>query len=283
MTPPAPPPADASSADPDRTRPALPFPFEESDLPPRRHRRWPWLVAFAIVLLLIVAAFFAGEWIARDLVTKAITQQLAARLDISSDTEIDVDIPGSILLQAATGRIEEATVSSPEVSVGDLSGQVSVTVDDIGIWDGGSISGGRATLSLDSAQAQALLSQVDGFPADTLGLSDPDVTVSTTVSVLGTSVPVGVALTPSADDGDVLLTPASVTLGGAEVTADDLRSRFGTLADTVLQTWRVCVAQELPAGMPLTAVSVTGDRLVADFDIAAGSLTDAALQEKGTC
>ncbi|MFT4211099.1 MAG: DUF2993 domain-containing protein [Microbacterium sp.] len=240
-------------------------------------------MALVIVLALIVAAFFAGEWIARDLITKTVRQQLAARLDISADTEIDVDIPGSLLLQAATGRIDEATVSSSDVTVGDLSGQVSVTVHDIGIWDGGSISGGQATLSLDTAQVQALMSQVDGFPADTLGLSDPDVTMSTAISALGVSIPVGVALTPSADDGDLLLTPASLTVGGAQITADDLRSRFGTLADAVLQSWRVCIAQELPAGLTLTAVSVTGDRLVAVFAVDAGSLTDAALAQKGSC
>ena len=61
------------------TGPTLPLPFEPEDVEPRRRRVWPWLVAVAVVVVLMVGAFFAGEWIARGLVTTAVTQQLSTR------------------------------------------------------------------------------------------------------------------------------------------------------------------------------------------------------------
>ncbi len=290
MTPttPAPDDADASHGAAERVTPGdprttLPLPFEESEVRVRRRRRWPWLIALLIVIVLVVAAFFTGEWIARDLVTKAVRQQISVRLGVPTDAEIDVDIPGSLLLQVAGGRIDTATVSAPDITVGSMTGDVSVTLNDVGLWDGGSMSDGSVTVVLDTAQVQALMSTVDGFPADTIGLSEPDITMTTEMSALGISVPVGVALTPRADGGDLLLTPDVLTVAGAQITATDLRSRFGSVADAVLQDWRVCVAQKLPAGLPLTGVRVTGDTLVADFTIDGGILTDPALREDGSC
>ena len=37
---------------------------------PRRHRRWPWLVAVLAVAALAVGAWFAGEYIARGIVER---------------------------------------------------------------------------------------------------------------------------------------------------------------------------------------------------------------------
>lgn len=263
-----------------------PFPFEFSqptDAPPRRRRRWPWLVAILVVLALMVGAFFAGEWIARDLVSKAVTQQVTQRLGLPAGTRVDVDVPGSLLFQLATGTIGEATVAAPDVELDGLSGDVSVTVRDLRVWDGPSFGAGDATVRLDTAQVQALMSTVDGFPAETLGLADPDVTMTSTLSLFGASIPVGVALTPSASQGQLVLTPASFSLGNAEATADDLRDRLGPLSDAVLRDWQVCIAQYLPAAIRLTDMAVADQELVARFDIDGVVMTDSALQAKGTC
>ncbi|MDF2491463.1 MAG: hypothetical protein K0R60_699 [Microbacterium sp.] len=265
-------------------QPTVPFPAEwqERSVAPRR-RRWPWLIALLIVLLLVVAAFFAGEWIARDIITKGVQQQVVSRLDLAADQEVDVDIPGSVLLQLAGGTIDEVTLSSDDVTVGDVTGDVVVRLDQLALWNGPTMADGTATVTLDEAQVRALLATVDGLPAESIGLAEPDVTASTELSLFGAAIPLGLALTPSAAEGDLVLTPAALQLGGVDITADGVRDRFGTLADPVLQGWRVCVAQYLPAGVPLTAVRVQGAQLVADFAVDGALLTDESSRAKGSC
>ena len=240
-------------------------------------------MSILIVAVLVVAAFFLGEWIARDLVRNAVRQQLVSQLALPADQQVAVDIPGSILWQLATGTIDEVTIASDDVTVRDVTGDASVELRNVEIRSGFAMSEGSATVSFDVEQLRALLSRVDGLPVDTVGLAAPNVTMSTELSALGVALPIGVALTPSAADGDLLLSPASLQLGGATITADDLRSRFGDLADTVVRDWRVCVADSLPAGMPLQSVQVSGDRLVASFGVSGSIATDPAQRAVGTC
>lgn len=257
---------------------------EQSDAaPPRRRRGWAWLVSAVIVAVLVVAAFLLGEWIARDLVRNAVRQQLVSQLALPADQQVAVDIPGSILWQLATGTIDDVTISSDDVTIRDISGDATVHLRNVQIRAGFAMSEGSATVSFDTDQLRALLTRVDGFPTETVGLAAPNVTMSTELSAFGVAVPVGVALTPSAADGDLVLSPASLQLGGATITADDLRSRFGDLADTVIRDWRVCVADSLPAGMPLQSVQVSGERLVVSFGVSGSIATDPAQRANGTC
>lgn len=267
------------------TQPTVPFPpeWQEQSVAPRRRRRWPWLVAVLIVVVLVVVAFFAGEWIARDLITKSVQQQVVSRLDLAADQEVDVDIPGSVLLQLASGTIDDVRLSSEDVTVGDVTGDVVVDLNELALWNGPTMADGTATVSLDQEQVRTLLRTVDGLPADSVGLAAPDLTASTELSLFGVSIPLGFALTPSAAEGDLVLTPAALQLGGVDITAEGVRDRFGNLADPVLQGWRVCVAQYLPAGVPLTGVRVEGAELVADFAVEGSLLTDASQRAKGTC
>ena len=267
------------------TQPTLPLPDAPGPVPaPRPRRRGRRVViGLAVAVVLLVAAVAAGEWLARDLVHTAVRERAVAALGAPADTEIDVDVPGSLLLQLATGTIGEATVSSPDLRTDRLSGAVSVTFHDLALRDGPASAGGTATVSLDAAQLRALASTVDGVPADTLGLAAPDVTASVELGLFGVSTTFGLALTPSAADGDLVLTPSAVTLGDAELTAEQVRDRFGRLADPLVRGWHVCIADSLPALLVLSGVDVVGDRLEARFDIAPGPLTEEALAAKGTC
>ncbi|GAA5039417.1 DUF2993 domain-containing protein [Microbacterium fluvii] len=250
--------------------------------PTRRRRVWPWLVGVAIVAVLAVVAWFVGEAIARDLVTRTIRETVVTELSLPADQQIDVGVEGSVLPQLIGGTLTEVHIASDDVTLDGLTGDVSVSLTDVPVR-GGEIGAGSATIALDETQVRQLMSRVDGFPAESLGLAAPDVTFSTELSPFGLSIPVGVAVTPSADAGDIVLTPASLELGGAEISADDLRGRFGALADAVLRDWTVCIAEYLPAGATLTSVEVSGDALVAGFDLAGGIAVDPDLQQPGTC
>ena len=268
------------------TQPTQPIPGEwtvAAEPPRRRRRAWPWIVAFAIVIGLAIVAWFAGEAIARDLVTKTIREQVITQLSLPADQEMQVEVPGPMIPQLITGTLGQVTISSEDVPMESFVGDVTVTANDIPIRGGGEMGSAEGTVVLTEEQLRTLMSTVEDFPADSLGLADPDVTMSTELSLFGASFPVGVSLTPSAVEGDLVLSPASLQLAGAEISADALRQQFGRLSEAVLRDWTVCIAEYIPAGLTLTAVAVDGEEVVADFDIDGAIVSDPDLQENGTC
>lgn len=251
--------------------------------PPRKRSPWPWIISAAIVVLLILAAWFAGEWLARNIVERSIRAQLTETVGIPADQDVDVTVTGAVLPQLITGTLDEVSISSQDVALGSLTGDISVQMTGVPVRGDRPAEGGSATITLDEQQLQALTATVDGFPADTVVLKEPNVTMSIDVSMFGLSFPIGVGLTPGAKDGDLVLSPAVLTLGGADVSVDELRSRFGAAADTVLREWPVCIAGYIPAGVTLEQVHVSGATLIAEFSINGGIVNDPALQANGTC
>ena len=263
------------------TQPTEPLPDWEHAAAPRR-RVWPWLVAFGIVIVLAVVAWFAAEAIARQIVTGVVRDQVRSQLALPSEQPIEVAIPGLIVPQLLGGALHEITIASDDVEVGEFVGDVSVTAQDVPV-QGGAMGSASATVSLDEGQLRALVSTVEAFPAESLGIDAPALTVSTDLQLFGVTVPVGVALTPSAADGDIVLTPTELQLAGTTVDADGLREQFGSVADVVLKDWTLCISQYIPAAATLTDVTVEEDRLVADFDVDGAITVDPALWQNGTC
>lgn len=273
-----------SAGDAQATAP-LPNWSADARAPRRRRRMWPWLVAFGVVIALTAVAVVVGEQVARDVVATTVREQVVTRLDLPADQEVAVDVAGpSVLLQLATGSLGEVRIASDDVAFGPLSGDVVVTAQDVPVWGGGDISGATAEVTLDETQVRALLATIDGFPADTVGLGQSDVTVSTELSLFGAPVPIVVTLTPSAADGGIVLTPVSLEVAGAQLSADDIRARFGGIADGVVKDWPVCVAQYLPSAVTVTGAAVEGGRAVLTADIDGALFTDAAApQQYGIC
>ena len=255
------------------------------DAEPRRRRRgWGWLIALVIVAGLVVAAWFLGEWIARDLVVKTIREQVITQLALPADQDVDVTVEGTVIPQLIAGRLDDVTIASDDVMLGEaFTGDVTVHATGLTFRGDPSAQSASARVVLDTAQVQALMATVKGFPADTLGLHEPNVTMSTTLTFFGATFPIGVGLTPSADQGELVLSPALLQLGDAKISAEDLRDRFGPLADAVLRDWTVCIAQYLPAAVTVTDTVVAGGKLTADLTIDPRVISDAALQRNGTC
>ncbi len=272
------------------TQPTVPLPegLAPAAAPSPRRHVWPWVVGFVIVAVLAVAAWFAAEAIARQVVTGIVQDQVRTQLSLPADQQIDVEIDGAVLPQLISGSLTRLTISSDDVTVGgegsdaQVTGDMSVVAHGVAVRDG-AIENADATLVLDEQQLRDLMSNVESFPAESLGLEAPNVTMSVDLTLLGATVPVAAALTPSAAEGDLVLTPASLRLGDAEVSAAQLQKTFGRLATGVLRDWDVCIAQYLPAGVTLTGVEVTGEQLVADFAVDGAIATDPSLQENGVC
>lgn len=270
----------------DRT-PAASLFAHEKQADRRRRRLRPWLVAFAIVAVIAVGAWFAADALARQIVVGVVRDQVKSQLALPADQRIDVDIPGAIIPQLSGGRFDEMTVTSDDVRVNELSADVTVVAHGVPLRADGDLGGAVATLELGADEVRALLANVEGFPAGSVDLAAPEVTMATDLQVFGMTVPVGVALSPGVADGDVVLTPASLQVSGADVTADALRDQFGVVAEVVLRDWTVCIAQYIPAGITLTGVEVVdtegGDELVASFDVQGAILSDPALRANGAC
>lgn len=246
----------------------------------KRRRRWPWVVGIVVVLL--VAAWFAAEQIARGLLISTVRSETIAALELPADQQLDVDVPGQVLPQLIAGRLNELSLSSNNVTLGPISGAVQVHATGVPIRGGDAAESASATLTLDEEQLRALLATVDGLPAATVTIEQPAVRLETELQVIAT-VPIGVSLVPSASGGDLLLTPTSITIAGAEIPAEALVDQFGAIARTVVRDWNVCLAQYLPTGVVLSDVAVEGAHVVAHADIDGRILSDPALQANGTC
>lgn len=253
-----------------------------------RRRRWPWLVALIAVAGLAVAAWFAGEYIARGVVERTIREQVVRGLDLRADQRIDVDVPGPILPQLVVGSLGSVTISSDDVTLQQkdggaaLTADVVVTAQDVPIR-GGDWSGAQASVTLDQAQLRDLLRGVDGFPADTVSLAAPTIDVAMDIPLFALTVPVGVGLTPGVSGTDLVLTPTTLRLGDAEVSADILVDQFGAVARTVVRDWKVCIASYLPEAVRLTGVQVQDASLIARFEIDSSILQPGAADHRGTC
>ncbi len=267
------------------TQPTQPLP-EWTTAPPEPRRRrsaWPWIISIVIVVGLAVAAWFIAEWVARGLVERTIRDQIITNLALPADQPMDIAVAGPVIPQLIVGELDDVTVSSDDVTVGELTGDVTITAHGIAIRGDAAADAAAASVRLDADQLQTLLAGVPDFPVDTVELDEPDIVMSSELRFLGIAIPVTVGLTPSASEGDIVLTPSTLQLANGEVTADGLRDQFGGLADAVLRDWTVCVAEYIPAGLTLTSITVDGDQLVADFDIDAKIIDDPALQANGTC
>jgi hypothetical protein len=265
-------------------RAALPFGFDEYEAPPRRRRRtWPWIVTLLIVVALIAGAAVGAEALARGAVQGGVRQLVVMQLDLPADQPVDVEVDGLVLPQLLSGRLGEITVASPDATLGPVAGDVEVTLTDVPISADAAAGPGSATVRLDEAQLQGLLGTIEGFPAESVAISEANVTVSTELSLFGASFPLGVALQPGAAGGNLTMTPTAFQLGGTDVSADALRTQFGGLADTVLREWSVCVAENLPAALTLISAATADGAIVATFDIDGAVIIDPALRQPGTC
>lgn len=248
-----------------------------------RRKRGRGMLVLVILLVVVAVLVVVAELVARQLVPGMIRTAVAEQLALPADHPIDVEVDGILLPQLLTGTLDQVRIASQDVAVGPVGGDVRVEAQGVPIRGDAAAEGGTAVVRMTPEQLRTLLATIDGFPAETVGFSAPNVTASGEVELLGATIPVGVAFEPSVAEGDIVLTPAEGTIGDASVTADQLRGQLFGLLDPLLEDRRLCIAEYLPAALALQAIEVTGEELVADFDIDGGILADPALREPGSC
>lgn len=235
------------------------------------------LIVGAVLALLVVTA----ELIARSVLPGIVRGIVIEQLGLPADQQLDVEAGGILLPQLLTGRLDELHLSSDRVTLEGVTGAVDVTATGVGLR-GGDLASAKGTVRIDQTQLTALVAE-SSLPIESLALEEPNVIASGSVAFFGTTIDLSLTLTPGAEDGEITLRPVSASIGGAVLDVQQVNDRFGSIADQLTQTQQFCIADHLPAGLTLTALTVEDNVAVIGFDVDGAIATDPALQEPGLC
>ena len=247
--------------------------------PAHRRARWPWVLLIVVVLL--AALVVAAEFLARSILPGIVRGIVVEQLDLPADQQLDVEADGVLLPQLIGGTLDELHLSTDRVTLEGLTGAVDVTATGVSLRGDG-LAAATGVVRLAEDEFPALLARTE-LPIEQISLAEPDATATGAVQVFGIDIPISLTLTPGAEDGDVLLTPIAISVGGAQLDAEQVRDRLGAIGETITQTQRICVADQLPAGLTITDLRIEGSTAVAEVAVDGAIIADEALQRPGTC
>jgi hypothetical protein len=252
---------------------------QPTDATPRKRPRWPWvlLIVVVVVALLVVAA----ELIARAVLPGVVRSIVVEQLDLPADQQLDVETQGLLLPQLIGGSLDTLHLSTDSVTLEGITGAADVTATGVPLH-GGDLGGAAGTIRIDQDEFTSLLSGTE-LPVETVEFEAPNATVGGSITVFGAAVPLSLTLTPGAVEGDLELTPVAASIGGLDIDLDQVGSSLGSLGEGLTQPQRVCIADQLPAGLTLTGLEIVDGAAVIDIDVDGAIVTDASLQEKGVC
>ncbi|WP_217183520.1 DUF2993 domain-containing protein [Streptomyces sp. AC495_CC817] len=269
----------------------LPYPDGSADLEtlvidgepdgpaPAKRRRWPWVLLVIVVVLAVLGV--AAELLARSILPGVVRAVVVQQLDLPADQQLDVEAGGLLVPQLIGGTLDSVRMSTDEITVEGITGAVDMTATGVPLR-GGDLGGAKGTVRIDETQFATLFAETE-LPVDDVAFSAPDATMSGTVTVLGLPVPLALTVTPGIVDGDLELTPRSIELGGIAVDAEQVKATLGGLGQRIAAPQRLCIADQLPAGISITGLSIKGQDAVIGFDVDGAIVTDAALRAKGVC
>lgn len=247
--------------------------------PAKRRARWPW--ALLIVVVVLAALVVAAELVARAVLPGVVRGIVIEQLDLPQDQQLQVDAAGILLPQLIGGRLDELNLSTDSVTFGGITGAADVTATGVPLR-GGDLTEAHGTVRIDQQQFTSLITASD-LPIDEITFAEPDITASGSFDVFGMPIPVALTVTPGADAGDVLLTPVKLEVAGLSLNAAEIAERFGGAAAQITEPRRICIADQLPAGLTVTGLQIDGSEAVIDVDVDGAIATDETLQQNGTC
>ena len=245
----------------------------------RRRKRWPWVLLIVVVVLALLAV--AAELVVRSILPGVVRSLVIDQLDLPADQELDVEADGILVPQLIGGTLDTLHLSTDSVTLQGITGAVDVTATGVPLR-GGDLRGASGTIRIDESQFTTLLEGTE-LPIETVTLKSPNATVAGSVTVLGIAIPISLTVTPGVAEGDLELTPVGLTIGGLEVDADQVGSSLGSLGGRLTETQRICIADQLPAGITLTGLEIEGSDAVIDVNVDGAIATDQTLLEKGVC
>jgi hypothetical protein len=245
--------------------------------PPKKKRRWVGpVVVLAVLIALVVAAFFVAEKLARDAAGGVIARPVQKALGSTAPVDIDLG-PGLFLVQAAGGSLDHVTISTTGLPVGEGSAELLLIAEGLPLDMGGTADSVDATLTLDSTALQSVV-PAGGTVSFTDGAfvvaSQPDLGVGPT--------PVELTVVPTAADGVIALEVTAVSVNGEPVELAAVQGgAYGPVAAALVAPAPLCVSSYLPAALTLSSAAVQGNSLVLEFTGSAVKL--GSLSTKGSC
>ena len=253
---------------------------------PRRKRKGlRWLIALLVVAVIVVVGLFVGEHFARVYADNYVRERITETLTVADPDAIGVDLgDGSIIVQAIAGTIDNARVTVPKVTVGDLTGNAVATATAIPLDSTKPVGSLKIGFSVPEKNLSGLTKTLGGDVQLDITLKDGTVQIASDLKVLSAVIPIAVGLEPSAKDGNLVFVPKSFDINGQSITADALQaSPFGNITERFLQDQSVCVASYLPKALVLDKVTVTDSALSIVLDGDGAVLGSDDLSTKGTC
>ena len=261
--------------------------IERESEPPRKKRRFRWLIAILVVAAVLVVGFFVGDHFARQYATDLVRERIIEVLKLDKNTEIAVGLgSGSILLQAIGGSVNDVTVDIPELELGEISAGASVTAAGVPLDMSKPVEKLGITVTVTEEQAQKLKTFLSGIDLTSIELGDGVISVGTDFDVFGLlKVPVSVDLAPSATEGGIAFDPETIVLDGNPISVQDLRDNplVSALAGQLLASQTFCVAEYLPQALTLTDVDVVGETLVLKINGDGTALGGPEIATMGVC
>lgn len=251
--------------------------------PKRRRPGRALAIILGVVVVLAVALVVLDTW-ARQQVAAYVTDKVQEVLDLDSDEPVDVEVGGfSVLAQLATGRFEQLDVGVDTVTIGDLTGGVSLRAEGVPIDTTKPVETVQVEFTVGEESLQSIAHSVSSAAIDRVELVGDEVRFGTQFSLFGISIDIGIGVEPFADNGAIGFTPTSVELNGSRSSVEELAKQFGPAADALLGTRSICVAEWLPKSVTLEDVEVKGKTLVVTLGADGVLLDESALATLGSC
>ena len=258
--------------------------LEEREVPRRRRRPLLALAVILVLLGLLAVAAVAVDSAVRTAAEERVGAEIRTALALPADAPLDVEIGGvSMLLQLIGGSIDQVDVDSESVTLGGLTGPAHLTARGVPVDTSRPVDSVALEFGATEESLTAISANLSGLPITSVAIDGDRIDVSAEFEALFVTLPLGVGLNPAAVDGQIAFTPTSIRLGEAEFDADDLRSRFGAVAERALQTQNLCVARYLPEALTLESVRLADPRMVLVFAGTDVVLDDASLSVTGSC
>ncbi|MGV3713747.1 LmeA family phospholipid-binding protein [Pseudolysinimonas sp.] len=264
-----------------------PVPATEPVAPPTKRKRRGWIIALVIVgvlVVLVIVAAVIAEGIAKDYARDYVRTRIVEVLRLPPDAQVDVDLgTGSIILQALAGRVDTVDVEVPEVALGQLSGSLTLRGEGVPLESTAPVEALSIDFSIDADDLAALGGGAD-VAAPTFAFVDGEVSLTSSFDLFGASIPLGFTMVPSASDGDLVLTPTSISIGD-EVFESGVNdgSFLGQIAAAFLQPQTLCIAGSVPQALVLEAAAVSGQELVLTFGGDGAALGGPEFTTMGVC
>jgi hypothetical protein len=241
-----------------------------------RRRLVGMLVALGILVVLAVAVVVADVAL-RGYAEGRVREELTHNLPSNVSGDVDVRIDGfSFLQQYLAGRLDRVVVTAPKLAVDGVPVSAELVASGVPTDLGAPVDSLKATLTLSESAVNSLI-EVPG--AAGLRLEDGAVGYDGSASFLGLSVDYLVTARVSSTADSVVLTPETASLSSGS-TVVDVSGALNAVLDRPIP---VCVAEYLPRGIELAAVTVAPGTATVRLSAQEFTPDEASLRTLGGC